>query len=153
AGRHILMGIADPDADAAVDRFAPPGLGMAIALDALDGEADEDALAVAIVAGREIAEDAVPDPVALGLDPDRLGDVEAGVGGDLDVAIVGDDPLALAGGPVVAGIVGLRFLGGRGRGEGERREQHRGQGAAHGQACAAPNFTTGAVWIEASVSV
>ena len=76
ADRHVPVGVADPEAHAIVDRFARIMLGLAVPLDALDLEADVDAVAVALVAGREIAGDAVTDLLAFDIHAERLGDVK-----------------------------------------------------------------------------
>jgi hypothetical protein len=47
----------------------------------------------AAITGREVAVDAVVDPVVLGAEVDRLGDFEAAVGLDLDVAEIAQNAL------------------------------------------------------------
>jgi hypothetical protein len=91
----IGIGVADLDPDAAADPLRRIRLGVAIPLDALDVEADADApLAGPLIDCREIAENAVADVVALGIDPDRLGDGQGAVRADIDVAAIVEDPLA-----------------------------------------------------------
>ena len=72
---------ADPDARAVAERFEGIGLSPPVALHVEDVEADDHPLAIPVRIGRrEVTEDAVPDLVAFGIDGDRLGDVDRGIG-------------------------------------------------------------------------
>ena len=73
--RDVGVRRTDIDADAAADAFAAPSLCLSVALHALDLELHTGRAAGSIREGqREVAEDAMPDIAALGVDRNRFGD-------------------------------------------------------------------------------
>src|SRR5207253_8147543 len=81
--------VADPDADTVVDRLGLVGLLLPVALDAADVEPHAHLTPILAVKRGEIAQQAVPDAVALGIDAQGLGDLERAIGLDLDLAAPG----------------------------------------------------------------
>ena len=91
-GHREEVVVAGVDAHAVVDVLGEPRLVAAVALHAQHLEADHDAVAMAVaIAGREVAVDAAADVVAFRAHRDPFGDVEAAVGADVDLAVVGQD--------------------------------------------------------------
>ena len=119
AGVEDDIGVADPDAYAVRLLLGAKRLRPSVARDALHVEARDHARATTVgVAGREVAEDAAADLVALGTHAQRLGHLERAVGPDLDVALPGEDAL-----------VGAR--GRRGREQGQCKQRRGEEGAPH----------------------
>jgi hypothetical protein len=139
AGLDDLVRIADPNADAIGNWLDLRRLGSAVAGDAAELEADPElAASRTAIAGREITEDAMVDANALGVDVDRLCDVQRGVGAHLDIAREERDA----------------FFRRCCRGGNSQRNQdgQRGQETLHGQATGRSNDTLGAVWMDVSES-
>ena len=94
-GGHLQEGIiAEIDALAVGLVLDEPRLRLAVAAQALDREINHHGVAIAVpITGRKIAIDAAPNLDAGRMDTDGFGDVEAVVGIDLDVDVVGEDAL------------------------------------------------------------
>ena len=88
AGIDHGVGVADADALAIVDALGGIRLGLSIAIDRQDFQGRIVFRAVGVAQhGEDVAEDAVPDAVALRGDADRLGDVDRAVGREHGLAI------------------------------------------------------------------
>ncbi len=77
ADRDQAVGVAELDPDSAADRLGRSLDRRPVEGRACEGQLDSSLAAEPVaVAGREIAEDAVVDPVVLGADVDRLGNLD-----------------------------------------------------------------------------
>src|SRR5262245_41685617 len=94
ADGDISVGVAELDPHAIADRARRSLDRVSVDRCSLEGEGDVDlTTSLVTVSGREIAEDAMVDPIVLGTDVDRFGDFDRRVPLDLDVAPEMENPL------------------------------------------------------------